>query len=422
LKFYEQDNFLLELSEKNNRLNIFNKICNECRLIAQRYQDIGLKYIELPLNITKYKLQLKIPNLYLSIKNRNNNLLTWFLAAQHNEYNGTFGILDFFLSSENEVRQELKDYLNITNGALLFTIIGNPVGFLFPSKENKYGYFAQIHSQVNMNRYWDKILLPSKLKRNQKFISKINLTIGSFLNSLIKFNNQSNSTIIAIDFHETSLIVKDLQEIKNNFSQKLILDDWVKKFIIFALLKEFKLEYNEIKLFDNEINIPEKNKSDILPNIDLNKPIKMMEIVPKNLYNYEDMKKYLNKFYKSICQEGYYFFCYGNKIGLDLSHYLSKRLKEDYFPSELFKDQNTFFLPYKKIGHLSRTSYYNPNLHAIEIEMSKIFYNLEEIYMKLKRNINYKMKLNSIFKRNYNITKDSIRYSLNFCSEKLNTE
>ena len=69
-----------------------------------------------------------------------------FVGAQHNEYNGLFGIIKF-LNLLNA--QKLKKYLQ--NQILLFFPLMNPYGFLNPREDNKSGYYLK--NGTNLNRY-----------------------------------------------------------------------------------------------------------------------------------------------------------------------------------------------------------------------------------------------------------------------------
>ena len=63
-----------------------------------------------------------------------------FVAAQHNEYTGLFGIIDFLQGVKKSlipVNNALKN-----NQILIFAPLMNPYGFLNPTKENKSGYPA----------------------------------------------------------------------------------------------------------------------------------------------------------------------------------------------------------------------------------------------------------------------------------------
>ena len=60
-----------------------------------------------------------------------------FVGAQHNEYNGLFGILEFLKKIQNN--QVRFSNQIIKNQVLIFAPLMNTYGFLYPQKENKSG-------------------------------------------------------------------------------------------------------------------------------------------------------------------------------------------------------------------------------------------------------------------------------------------
>ncbi len=75
--------------------------------------------------------------------------LKLFVAAQHNEYNGLFGIINF-LKLIKDKKIKIDDIL-IKNQVLIFLPLMNPYGFLNPSKNNKSGYYLK--NGTNLNRF-----------------------------------------------------------------------------------------------------------------------------------------------------------------------------------------------------------------------------------------------------------------------------
>ncbi|MBD3353586.1 MAG: hypothetical protein GF364_19035, partial [Candidatus Lokiarchaeota archaeon] len=80
------------LLQQDKRADLFKIISNRIAKIAIKYESLKYKEIKL------VNQGLYLPILFKHKKRRNGPLLM-FMGAQHNEYNGTFGILDFFQSN-----------------------------------------------------------------------------------------------------------------------------------------------------------------------------------------------------------------------------------------------------------------------------------------------------------------------------------
>ncbi|MFX1490476.1 MAG: hypothetical protein ACFFBI_15100, partial [Promethearchaeota archaeon] len=80
-----------------------------------------------------------------------------FIGAQHNEYNGLFGMLEFF-KLVREGKLKINEIIR-KDQILYFLPLMNPYGFLNPNKKNKSGYYLK--NGTNLNRFWRKAFVPN---------------------------------------------------------------------------------------------------------------------------------------------------------------------------------------------------------------------------------------------------------------------
>jgi len=120
-------NALKSLLDIKERKNLYNEILDSLRELKVAKYFI-YKEIETSEGI--------VPFVYVTKEfdiNRINSVKV-FVGAQHNEYNGLFGILEF-LSLLKAQKLYISEIL-LDNQILIFAPLMNPYGFLNPSKEN----------------------------------------------------------------------------------------------------------------------------------------------------------------------------------------------------------------------------------------------------------------------------------------------
>lgn len=323
-----------------------------------------------------------IPCIY--IKNNGNfedlRYLKVFVASQHNEYNGLFGILKFL----NQLIYNKNDLSRIISKDqdIIFLPIMNPYGFINPRKDNKSGYFLK--NGTNLNRFWRRTFASehllsrndskgNPLPEHSKIVKKI----------LQKYWNKEDIYIYILDYHETSLLDKFSIDLLNNFSEKLTtykFDHWLKEGIILNVIKLFKIPYYKKPLFikcDQSADHTHINLT--------NAQLKTV---------YEKLKKYIAKNSGKLP----FYFCYSD-ISKDFCKRLSNRiyeklkdiLWETYYPAfdHHFHDHGCFV---KMSDAISRK-----NVYTMELESQKQFFDIFDEFKKSKSDPDYfKKKLYSM--------------------------
>jgi hypothetical protein len=180
-------------------------------------------------------------------KNNEKKVIKVFLAAQHNEYNGLFGILEFF-------REVMKGKLNIEqyfekDQILFFFPLMNPYGFLNPSKKNKSGYYLK--DGENLNRFWRSTFAP-EYKNNEVDLDNVPEQAIILKNILKKYWFNKDTRIYFMDFHETSLIERYMFKLSQNLiseSYTYKFNHWIEERIIKNIIKIYDLPYIRHPLF-----------------------------------------------------------------------------------------------------------------------------------------------------------------------------
>jgi hypothetical protein len=223
------------------------------------------------------------------------NYVKIFLGAQHNEYNGLFGILEFLTMVESETIP-LNDILR-EDQLLIFAPLMNPYGFINPRTDNKSGYYLK--NGLNLNRYWGEVFAPGQLSErgnlNRNLIPEHAI---SFRKLIEKYWIDENVQIYILDFHETSLLERYLNELVNDLQVKSItykFSHWLKEGIISNVIKLNGIPFSREPLF---------YKSS--PNADhthINLTMKQLEEVTEMLQEFISANNGKLAFY----------FCYNNK-------------------------------------------------------------------------------------------------------------
>ncbi|MHA2048655.1 MAG: hypothetical protein ACW986_03495, partial [Promethearchaeota archaeon] len=164
-----------------------------------------------------------------------------FVGAQHNEYNGLFGTLEFLHMIGRGILP-LNDIFK-EGQILIFAPLMNPYGFIHPRTDNKSGYYLK--NGLNLNRYWEKVFAPGYTSEKENLNrNSIPEHATSFRKLIEKYWEREEIKIYILDFHETSLLERFLKEIANNLEEKSITYKFSHK------LQE-EILYNIIKLNKN---------------------------------------------------------------------------------------------------------------------------------------------------------------------------
>ncbi len=207
----------------------------------------------------------KIPLIKMSDTSQKENILSLkvFIGAQHNEYNGLFGILEFLRSictNDYQIREGL-----LKKQDLLFFPLMNPHGFLYPREDNKSGYYLQ--NGTNLNRYWRRAFIldfKGNSSDNAQFPLPSHVTL--FKEILKPYWDDSQLHIFFIDFHETSLLTRFPIDLCSNLSIDYVIDHWLKEEIIKNIIVFYSLPFELETLFisrsQNETNQKYMNLSE----------------------------------------------------------------------------------------------------------------------------------------------------------------
>jgi len=305
-----------------------------------------------------------------------------FIGAQHNEYNGLFGILEFF----DLVRGSKIKITEITknNQILIFMPIMNPYGFLNPSKNNKSGYYLK--NGTNLNRYWRKLFAPEYINKEEN-LDEYKVPEQSIIlkNLLQKYWDDENLWLYIMDFHETSLMQRFLKKLSENFKRELYtykFSHWLEEKLILNIIRLNKITYFREPLFYK--CVPSSNHTHI------NLTIKQIDFV------YEKLQEYIVRNSEKLA----FYYCYSNrskeyceKLARKVYNKLREKLWETEFPSyeHKFHDHGCF------VNMNDATS--RKRVYSMELETQKQFFNIFEEIEQCKVNPNYiEKKLKSINK------------------------
>ncbi len=201
--------------------------------------------------------------------------LKLFIGAQHNEYNGLFGILRVL---ELLKKQEIAHHPVIKGKQVLaFFPIMNPYGFLNPRKDNKSGYYLKNGS--NLNRFWRRAFVPDYLGNETDLVEHPVPEHAILVRNIIKpYWEEEKINIYIIDFHETSLLERFPKELSMNLSVHYKFDHWLKESIVENVMKLY-----EIKSFREPLFFKCNNSAD---HNHLNLSFKQVEKVREKLFEF----------------------------------------------------------------------------------------------------------------------------------------
>jgi len=219
----------------------------------------------------------KIPIIYIK-KNIDFNKIKYvklFVGAQHNEYNGLFGILEIFQQIKNN-ELSIKDLLN-ENQVLIFSPLMNPFGFLHPKMDNKSGYYLE--NGMNLNRFWRRTFIPEyiseEIEINESPIPDQALLLKKILEP---FWEKEDIKIYIMDFHETSLLERFPRELSMNLSTFYKFDHWLTE----AIIKNI-IDLNNVKYHANPLFYKCNSSSN---HSHLNLSIKQVDLIREKLFEY----------------------------------------------------------------------------------------------------------------------------------------
>ena len=312
-----------------------------------------------------------IPIIYIarSLEVINVKSVKIFIGAQHNEYNGLFGILEF-LSMIREKEINVEDLIK-EGQVLIFAPLMNPYGFLNPSRDNKSGYYLK--NGTNLNRFWRRAFAPEYINgENDLDELEVPEQVTLFKNLLQKYWENEYIKICLLDFHETSLLEKFPRELSKDLTLYYKFDHWLKEGIIFNLMKLYNIPFYRKPLF--------YKCSSSADHTHIQLSMKQLDTVFEKLHQYMAKNQGKLPFY----------FCYSNRseeyckrLAEKVYNKLKSKVWETYFPAfdHSFHDHGCFV---KLSDATSRKNFY-----SMELENQKQFFNVFEEIEKSKNNVDY---------------------------------
>ncbi|MFX1376662.1 MAG: hypothetical protein ACFFA0_12700 [Promethearchaeota archaeon] len=314
-----------------------------------------------------------------------------FIGAQHNEYNGLFGIIEFLRMIEISTIQ-IDDLLE-NDQMLLFAPLMNPYGFLNPRKDNKSGYF--LRNGTNLNRYWRKTFAPDyKTGVSDSNLDPIPEHATVLKRILEKYWNKDEISIYILDFHETSLFEKFTINLINNLYKNSItykFSHWLEEGIIHNIIKLNNIKYTKKPLF-YKCNSNASHSH-------INLTIKQLATV------YQKLQEYVSANNKKLP----FYFCYSNRskefcqlLAQNVYEKLKDILWETSFPAfyHNFNDHGCF------VNMNDATE--RKQIYSMELETLKQFFNIFDEIEKVNADMNYYNKKVKIFDMSTQLVVESI--------------
>ncbi|MHA1148216.1 MAG: hypothetical protein ACTSR8_08220 [Promethearchaeota archaeon] len=295
-----------------------------------------------------------VPVIYVgeSLSSKKLKYVKLFIGAQHNEYNGLFGIKEFL--EENIEDKILKDQL------LIFLPLMNPYGFLKPNKYNKSGYYLK--NGANLNRFWRHAFAPEHLQAKNDIKDYKEPKQVEILKSIVqKYWDKKDIGIYVLDFHETSLLYRFPKELSFDLTIYYKFDHWLKEAIVENILTLYEIPHYQKPLFYKFNPLADYTH--------INLSIKQIDLV------LEKLREYLVNNRDRLA----YYFCYSNKskdycfkLAGRVYNALKDKLWETKFPAypHDYHDHGCFV---KMSDATSREKVY-----TMELENQKQFFNLFE--------------------------------------------
>ena len=375
---------LTQILDLPNRRLLFEEILNTLKSFS-KLEDI---------HYTDYDTsEGKIPVITIakSLNPEETRYLKLFIGAQHNEYSGLFGIIEFLDKIEKSI-VDLEDIL-INNQILIFAPLMNPYGFINPKKDNKSGYY--LRNGTNLNRYWRKTFAPEYESGEDEINQYPTPEHVKILYSVLKkYWERDDIQIYILDFHETSLLVRFKADLIANLQKDLIsykFSHWLKEGIIYNIIKLYNIPYSRKPLFIRST-----------PNADhthINLTVNQLESVIQNLQEFAVKNEKKLPFY----------FCYSNRskefcerLAQNVYNKLKDVLWETYFPAfnHHFHNHGCFVNMNDAIKR--------KGVYSMELETQKHFFNIFDEIEKSKADINYFENKIRMFKMSIQLVVKSI--------------
>ncbi|MFX0081445.1 MAG: hypothetical protein ACFE94_06815 [Candidatus Hodarchaeota archaeon] len=372
-----------------NRRKIFDKILNTLKNFSH-LSDIH--YFEFDIS------EGKIPVIVIakSLNPEEVSYLKLFVGAQHNEYNGLFGIIEFLKMIEKSIIP--LDEILINNQIIIFAPLMNPYGFLNPKNNNKSGYYLK--NGTNLNRYWRRTFAPG-YKNDENDLNNYPIPEHARIlyNILEKYWKKNNIPIYILDFHETSLLERFLTDLTNNLQKKSItykFSHWLKEGIIFNIVKLYNIPYSRKPLF--------YRCNSNADHTHINFTIRQLDTV------YQHLQEYISQNHGKLA----FYFCYSNrskefceKLASNVYNRLTDILWETYFPAfnHHFHDHGCF------VNMNDATK--RKGVYSMELESQKQFFDIFDEVDKSKTDSNYFENKIKIIKMSTQLVVESIRELLN---------
>ncbi len=292
-----------------------------------------------------------------------------FVGAQHNEYNGLFGILELFQQIKNKERS-LNDLL-VDNQVLIFSPLMNPFGFLHPRELNKSGYYLE--NGMNLNRFWRRTFIPEFISEESE-INEVPIPGQALLlkEILEPYWTKEDIKIYIIDFHETSLLGRFPRNLSMNLTNFYKFDHWLKEAIIKNIIDLNKMKYYGNLLF-NKCNSSSDHSH-------LNLSIKQVNSIREKLFEFLVNNQRKLPFY----------FVYSRKSKDYCSRLVSKIYPKlgDILWETTFPTHNHEFHDHGCLVKMNDDVLRN-NVYSMELENQKQFLNIFEEIEQSKNNENY---------------------------------
>jgi len=377
---------LKKILDPNERKNLFSDIIEELKNLDE-IEGISYNGFDTSEGL--------IPAVYIanSLNPQDVKHVKMFIGAQHNEYNGLFGILRYLrMIKSNEI--DISDILT-DDQILIFLPLMNPYGFLHPSKHNKSGYF--LRNGANLNRFWRRLFVPDyqhmendglryEIPEHAKHIKRI----------LDIYLEKKDINIYILDFHETSLLYRFPRELSMDLTPYYKFDHWLKEGFIQNIMDLYDIKYYRKPLFFKCDRSTDHNH--------INLTAKQIDTVFEKIHDYMVRNKEKLAFY----------FCYSNR-----SEEFCKRLANKVYNNLkdiLWETKNPAFdHDYHDHGCFVKVSDATPRggIISVELESQKQFFNLFEEIEKSNTDSDYfENKLMSIDK-SLKLAVESIKQMIN---------
>ncbi|MFX1315570.1 MAG: hypothetical protein ACFE9T_06865 [Promethearchaeota archaeon] len=360
--------------------NILNKLRSFNNLEYIQYEEYEISEGIIPVLTIAKKLDInKIENVKL------------FIGAQHNEYNGLFGMLEFLKLLE-EGKIKITDVLR-NKQILIFLPLMNPYGFINPQKSNKSGYYLK--NGTNLNRFWRRAFAPeykNGMEDLDKYPTPPQIKIVKDL--IDHFWKIENISLYIMDFHETSLIERFPIELCKNLSPYYKFDHWLKEMIIFNIIKLYKIPFSRNPLYFK--SNPSADHTHI------NLTYKQLEVVSKKLKDYLLENEVIGKLP--------FYFCYNNKSKnycISLAKIVYEKLKDKLWET-VFPAFNHSSINHGCFVNMSDVAT-RERVFSMELESKKHFFNIFEEIEKSKSDPGYLEKMLNLINISIELALETIK-------------